>query len=113
MNTFGALDLGAIEYKFTRKNTSCDTNIIKKRLDQAIYNVGWMLKYHFAFVLNEPFSCPNYCLIIMCLIKKSNSLPKQFRFFDASLRDPTCRLVVEKPWTSHVVGMNTTKLCKN
>lgn len=96
-NTYFA-DIGYNGNDFTWRNKRYGPQHIRQRLDRAISNHEWMLKFPKATLTHLPATNSNHCPILLNLYQESSRKPFPFKFELAWTRDINCDRVIITTW---------------
>lgn len=106
----GALDLRSSRNFFTWEGHRANDSFVRERLDRALENADWCLKFPRASINCLPISASDHSPILLDVNPLAERLPVPFRFLEAWCRDPSCRSVVEEVWSGEVSGYSSHKV---
>lgn len=100
LNRCGLRDLGFIGQKYTRCNRRFGGERTKLRLDKAVANEAWMMRFLMARLFHSSLSISDHCLLKISLSRRQSRKPSKRRFMFEAMwtRDTGCREVVESAW---------------
>ncbi|XP_026434679.1 uncharacterized protein LOC113332348 [Papaver somniferum] len=94
----GFNDLGFHGNPYTCTSNKNGTWKIRTRLDRSLINSDWIIQFPDSFLRHLPFLGSDHCPILLDLS------PKNLKFFECWLRDNSCKLEIEKAWSSSFNG---------
>lgn len=87
------IDLGALGSKFTWERTISDHKIVAKRLDKALGDVSWRLRFPEAYVEHLARVYSNHCpVLVRCKISVHTHAERPFCFHVAWVTTPPLSL---------------------
>ena len=90
LDACGLCDMGYIGQWYTWSVTRQDHRHIQERIDRAVVNMEWKLRFPMARVYHIASSVSDHCLISV--------RQKIFRFESMWIRDPRCEEIVRGAW---------------
>ncbi|XP_062099802.1 uncharacterized protein LOC133805647 [Humulus lupulus] len=107
----GLVDLELSGYPYTWERGRGSENWVEVRLDRALASSSWLNLFPNFILLNTEVSTSDHCPLLLdpSPIQHFQRI-KSFRFENAWLREPMCKLIVEDTWAMNVGGSIFEKL---
>ncbi|PON66735.1 Endonuclease/exonuclease/phosphatase [Parasponia andersonii] len=102
-----ASDLGCMGAHFTWTNGRDIHNLVKERLDRAIYCPQWIINFPKAGMQILLIIESDHGPIVVDTEMESEKLASPFRFLDAWSKDSFCRVMIAEAWKTGVLGFKS------
>lgn len=102
-----------LEFKgnaFTWTNNQVGEACIQERIDRAMANLEWRLKFPHAQVFHEVILGFDHCPLILNCDVPLQKVPKLFKFESMWITHPNCENVIDEAWNLPVYGSDMFKL---
>ncbi|KAH7857090.1 hypothetical protein Vadar_008917 [Vaccinium darrowii] len=106
------LDLEFKGNAFTWTNNQVGDACVRERLDRAMANLEWHLKFLDAQVFHDAILGSDHCLLIVNCDVPLQKVPKYFKFESMWSTHPDCEEVIQSAWDSMVYGSDMYKLAE-
>lgn len=107
------LDLEFKGNAFTWTNNQAGEACVRERIDRAMANLEWRLKFPCAQVFHEVILGSDHCPLIVNCDVPLQKVPKLFKFESMWSTHPDCEMVIQSAWNKLVNGSDMYKLvCK-
>ncbi|KAH7840972.1 hypothetical protein Vadar_024028 [Vaccinium darrowii] len=104
------LEFKGINYTWTNKREGDDN--IRERIDKALANTLWRLKFPNAQVFHEPIVGSDHAPLVLNCCVPLKRVKRVFRFESMWTTSPNCQDVIANSWTSDIDGSNMFVWCK-
>ncbi|KAF4389627.1 hypothetical protein F8388_009760 [Cannabis sativa] len=110
MNVTGGVDLGCTGNFFTWSNGRSLPNLVKERLDRAICDPEWIIRYPKAGVKSLVIKESDHAPVMLDLLFDRERIKAPFRYLDAWSRDASCKVIIKEAWDIVVHGIKSFQL---
>ncbi|KAH7843498.1 hypothetical protein Vadar_017296 [Vaccinium darrowii] len=86
--------------------------MIRERIDKALANTDWRLKFPFAHVFHEAIYGSDHAPVVLNCCVPLKKVKKVFKFESMWTTSPSCKDVISNSWSSHVQGSDMFIWCK-
>ncbi|KAH7835784.1 hypothetical protein Vadar_029843 [Vaccinium darrowii] len=102
----GLIDLDFNGINYTWSNKRAGDNSIRERIDKALANTEWRLKFPYAQVFHEPICGSDHAPIVLNCYVPLKNVKKVFKFESMWTTSPDCHEVISNNWSLLDHGSN-------